>query len=497
MNVNFLFNNELMISMGREEGIQNPKSRFSEWFSEVIAKAELADLRYNVKGFIVHRPWCVMALREMYRLYEAELERRGHKPVIFPAVIPKENFMKEAEHVEGFAPEVFWITRAGETELSEEIALRPTSETAMYTMYAKWIRSWRDLPLKLYQSCQVWRYETKATRPFIRGREFYWIEAHDVFATKEEAEAQVKEDMEITEKVMHQEFGIPFIFFRRPEWDKFAGAVYTYAADTLMPDGKALQQPSTHLLGQNFAKPFEIKFVDKDEKEKIAWQTCYGPAIWRMFASVIALHGDDRGLIFPFKIAPLQVIIVPIILKGKEKKVLEKSRRLKEFLQDSFRVEVDESENTPGWKFNYWEMKGVPLRLEIGPKEVECEEVVLVRRDTGEKITVKDSQVKEKIDYLGKEITRNLIKKADEWFEKMIHPVKDLKELEDKLEAGGFFRVNFCSVDMEGKECAEILKEKFHLNVRGERMDKEEKPEGTCIVCGKPAKVVVYLAKQY
>ncbi len=484
--------------MGESEGIAKPKSNFSEWFSEVISKAELADLRYNVKGFLVHRPWSVIAMKEMYRLYEAELERRGHKPVIFPAVIPKENFLKEAEHVEGFAPEVFWITKAGDKDLTEEIALRPTSETAMYTMYSKWIRSWRDLPLKLYQSCQVWRYETKATRPFIRGREFYWIEAHDVFATREEAEAQVKEDMEITEKVMHQEFGIPFMFFRRPEWDKFAGAVYTYAADTLMPDGKALQQPSTHFLGQNFAKAFGIRFFDKDEQEKIAWQTCYGPAIWRMFASVIALHGDDKGLVFPFKIAPLQVIIVPIIMKGKEKQVIQKAMEIKKTLEElGIRVDVDTSENTPGWKFNYWEMKGVPIRIEIGPKDLEKGQAVLARRDTGEKLIAKENEISNMVKKIGEDITKKLVKKADEWFAKMIHDVKDMKDLEKKISLGGFFRANFCSVDMNGKPCADVLKEKLHLDVRGVRVDKNEKPLGTCIVCGKKARAVVYLAKQY
>ncbi|MBI4176503.1 MAG: proline--tRNA ligase, partial [Candidatus Aenigmarchaeota archaeon] len=235
------------------QGLKHRKADFSEWYSEIIEKAGLADLRYNVKGFLVHRPWSVIAMKEMYRLYEKELEKRGHQPVWFPAVIPKENFEVEKEHVAGFTPEVFWVTEGGDAKLAQKLALRPTSETAMYRMYSLWIRSWRDLPLKLYQSCQVWRHETKSTRPFIRGREFHWIETHNVFATRDEAERQVREDMEITEAVMHREFGIPSMVFERPEWDKFAGAVYTYAADTLMPDGRAVQQPSTHLLGQNFS----------------------------------------------------------------------------------------------------------------------------------------------------------------------------------------------------------------------------------------------------
>ena len=370
-------------------GITTPKSRFSEWFSEVIAKTGMADLRYNVKGFIVFREWSVLAMEAMYDILEREMQRNCHKPVWFPAVIPESNFRKEAEHVEGFAPEVFWITETGSGEkLTERLAMRPTSETAMYTMYSKWIRSWRDLPLKLYQRCQVWRYETKSTRPFIRSREFYWIEGHNVFATLKDAEEQVKEDIMITEKVMHQEFGVPFIFMKRPEWDKFAGAVYTFAADSLMPDGKIIQQPSTHLLGQNFAKSFDIMFTDRSGKKKYAWQTCYGPAVSRIIASVIALHGDDRGLRFPFSIAPLQVIIIPINPRG-EKKVSEFCADVKEMLFDAgLRVDIDDSDYTPGWKFNQWEMKGVPIRLEIGPREAEAGKATLVRRDTGDKKSV-------------------------------------------------------------------------------------------------------------
>lgn len=363
-------------------GMKHKKKDFSKWFSEILSKAELADIRYNVKGFLVHKPWSVITMKNMYRFYEDELERTGHEPAWFPALIPESNFKMEAEHVEGFAPELFWITHSGDEKLTERMALRPTSETAMYVMYAKWIRSWRDLPLKIYQSCQVWRCDTKATRPFIRGREFHWIECHDVFATLKEAEEQVKEDMDTTEKVMHQIYGIPFISIQRPEWDKFPGAVHTYVADTLMPDGKVLQQPSTHLLGQNFSKGFGIKFKDKDEKEKHPWQTCYGPAIWRMFASVVALHGDDTGLRFPYEIAPVQVMIVPITGMGKEKEIKKRCEEIQERLsKEGIRARIDFSDNTPGWKFNQWELKGVPIRIEIGPKELKERKLTLVRRD--------------------------------------------------------------------------------------------------------------------
>ena len=479
-------------------GMTTPKSNFSEWFSEVIAKAELADMRHNLKGFLVHRPWSVMTMENMYSHYEKEMRKTGHKPVWFPALIPESNFKKEAEHVEGFTPELFWVTHAGDKKLEERLAMRPTSETAMYSMYSKWIRSWRDLPLKLYQRCQVWRYDTKMTRPFIRGREFHWIEGHDVFATLEEAEKQVHEDMTITENVMHRIFGIPFIFFKRPDWDKFPGAVYTFAADSLMPDGKVLQQPSTHLLGQNFSKPFDIKFVDRDKKDKYGWQTCYGPCVWRMMASVIALHGDDKGLKFPFEIAPLQVIIVPIAYHN-NKSVLKYCNEIKDkLIEVNMSAEVDIRDYTPGWKFNDWEMKGVPIRLEVGPRETKEKTVTLVRRDVGEKKKIKEKYFVKEIDKEGKLLSQNLRKHADSFFRKNINEARTMKELGSCLEKGGMTKIAFCSTSIEGVPCAEKIKEQLHGDIRGERADKPEKPKGgKCVVCGKKANYYVYVGKQY
>ncbi len=270
--------------MSNDRGLTVTKSEnFSQWYSQVVQKAELADLRYNVKGFVVFRPWAVHLMNKMFHLLENELQQKDHQPILFPALIPESNFKTEAEHVQGFLPEVFWVTEAGSggEKLAERLALRPTSETAMYPLFALWIRSWRDLPFKTYQRGQVWRYEGKATRPFIRGREFYWVEAHNAFETLNAAKNQVHEDLETTESVIHQEYAIPFLFFQRPEHDKFAGAVHTYAADTLMPDGRVLQLPSTHLLGQNFAKAFNITFIDKQGEPKHVWQTCYGLQLFR------------------------------------------------------------------------------------------------------------------------------------------------------------------------------------------------------------------------
>ncbi len=494
---------------GKERGSENPKEEkvgltckksdnFSEWYNQVVVKSGLAEYG-DVKGFLVHRPWSVLAMKKMYRFYEDEFEKNGHKPVWFPAVIPESYFKKESEHVEGFAPQVFWITETGDGEkLTEKLGLRPTSETAMYTMYAKWVRSWRDLPLKIYQSCQVWRYETKTTRPFIRGREFYWIEGHDVFETEKQAFNQVKEDMKMTEDVMHKVFGIPFISFRRPEWDKFPGAVHTYAADTLMPDGKILQQPSTHLLGQNFAKSFGIKFKGRSGKEELAWQTCHGPAIWRMMASVISIHGDDQGLNFPWEISPLQVIIVPIFTDKNKKVVLKKSREIMDKIKDKFSVETDEREEySPGWKFNEWELKGVPIRLEIGSNEIKARKITLFRRDKKERVKVPEGRLLAEIERIGKNISKTLKERADNFFKGKIHEAKNMEELKRKLRLGGFAKVDFCSIDVDGEGCAEKIKEMVHADVRGVRFDKTEKPHGKCIVCGKKAKEVVYVAKAY
>jgi len=473
---------------------------FSEWYSEIIKQAGLCDLRYNVKGFVVFMPWAVASIKKMYALFEQELEATGHKPALFPAVIPEENFLKEKEHVEGFAPEVFWVTEGGGGKLEQRLALRPTSETAMYKMYSLWIQGASDLPLKIYQSCQVWRHETKATRPFIRSREFYWIEAHDVFATMREAEEQVRQDMQTTEKVMHGVLGVPFIYFKRPEWDKFAGAVHTFGADSLMPDGKTIQQPSTHLLGQNFAKPFNVCYADEKGKKQYCWQTCYGPAISRIYASVISVHGDNKGLVLPFEIAPIQVIVIPIPRKGVEEKVGAKARETAAALREhGFRAEADEGSATPGFKYNYWEMKGVPLRVEVGERELESKQFVVARRDTGEKTVVPEKELPKKIGELGKTLSENLRKRADEWFAKQIHSANSMDELSEQLDKGGFVKIPLCSVEMAGKNCADEIKSKTTGDVRGVRVDKPENPAAgsKCIACGKPAKEIVYVARQY
>ncbi len=479
--------------------MQVPKTNFGEWYNSILKEAELCDLRYNLKGFIVFMPWSVASMKKMYALYEAELEQRGHVPALFPALIPEEYLLKESEHVAGFVPEVLWVTQAGSEKLEQKYAMRPTSETAMYPMYALWINGLKDLPLKIYQSCQVWRHETKATKPFIRSREFYWIEAHDAFATREQAEQQVREDMEMAQQVIHGKFCVPFLFFKRPQWDKFAGAVDTYAADTLMPDGKALQLPSTHLLGQNFAKAFDVKYTDEKGQYQYVWQTCYGPAISRIYAAVIATHGDDKGLVLPFDISPLQIVIVPIHKTENRDKVMKECEKIKKALSETYIVRLDDSENTPGYKFNHWEMKGVPFRIELGERDIADNSCILVRRDTKEKIKVNISELAKKISELKNEYNKNLQDRADKWFKERLSKANLLEELNAILDKNaGFVRVAFCTDQMQGEACADIVKDKCKANMRGSLYGNADKPKNEkCIACGKKAEIYLYAARQY
>ena len=471
---------------------------FSGWYTELINKAELADIRYNIKGFIVYREWATITIKKMYAKYEALMEKNGHMPLTMPSLIPESNFLLEAEHVEGFAPEVFWVTEAGSSgKLSERLALRPTSETALYKMYALWIRSYKDLPFKRYLSCQIWRYEGKMTRPFFRAREFHWIEGHDVFATMEGAKAQVKEDMEMTYQMLQDEFGIPIIFFERPQWDKFAGAIATYAADALMGSGKVLQLPSTHLLGQNFSKPFDVKFVDSDGEEKFGYQTCYGPAISRIYGAMIAYLGDDKGLILPFDLAPIQIVIIPIFYKGKEKIVTDKAKEVYNLLKDKYTVKLDNSDESVGNKFYYWELKGVPIRIEIGPKDIEKKQLVIVKRHDDLKITVKENQIENKIHSIAKNYSQEIKKKSLIDFESQIECVYERDAAIEAINNGKIVCCGFCSIDKKGERCAEVVEKEFGAFVRGKRVDEEKHEFATCLVCGEPATCTVYIARSY
>lgn len=481
------------------KGIEVSKDEnFSEWYSELIQKAELADVRYNVKGFICYMPWAVITIKEMYNKYEKALERKGHLPLVMPSLIPESNFLLEADHVEGFAPEVFWVTETGDGQkLPEKLALRPTSETALYKMYSYWVRSYNDLPFKRYQSCQVWRAEaTKATRPFLRAREFHWIEAHNVFGTMDDAKAQVIEDMEITYDMLENEFAIPIIFFQRPEWDKFPGAIHTYAADALMDSGKVLQLPSTHLLGENFSKPFNVKFMDKDGEEKYGFITCYGPAISRIYGAMISILGDDKGLILPFDLAPKQIVIVPILFKGKEQPVLDKCEELKKQLESDYLVQFDNRDISPGEKFNQWELKGVPVRIEVGPRDVEKDQVVVVKRFNKEKQFVPLSELSAVLMKIKETYTLDLKNNQQSKFKDFIVDCDAVDEVKKAVDNKNMARIGICSIGLDAVDCAERIEKESDAFIRGKKVG-EENTKKTCIVCGKPAKETVYVAKSY
>lgn len=472
---------------------------FSEWYNTILKEAQLCDLRYGLKGFVVFMPWSVMTMEKMYAAYEKELQAHDHVPAWFPALIPKNYIVRESEHVEGFVPEVFWVTEAGREKLEEPYAMRPTSETAMYPMYALWIKGLKDLPFKLYQRAQVWRHETKATKPFIRSREFHWIEAHNCFATRAQAMAQVREDMEMAEQVLHVQWGIPFLFFQRPQWDKFAGAEDTYAADTLLPDGKVLQLPSTHMLGQNFSKAFGVRYTDEKGSEQLVWQTCYGPAISRIYAALIATHGDDTGLVFPLELAPVQVVVVPIYKGGNKAKVDAYCKSIRAMLP-GWIVRLDDSENTPGFKYNIWEMKGVPIRIEAGERDIAENGVVVVRRGSREKHKVLLADLDSRIRALGAELATRIRSTADSRFQSLQLTASTMEQLKIHLDAGGgFVRVPFCSDRMESEACAGQVKQETHGNMRGSRFGDSMKPSANevCIACGKPATIYLYAARQY
>jgi len=481
----------------KSKGISVKKDEnFSEWYTQVVQKAELADIRYGVQGFIVHMPWATRIARKIYEYFEEEVELDDHEPMLLPTVIPEESLKKEEDHA-GFIPEVFWVTQAGSEKLERKFALRPTGETQIYPMYSLWIRSHNDLPFKRYQSRITTFRNEMTTRPFLRGREFMFFETHDVFESHKDVMVQIKKDMQIMDNVVGNKLLLPFIFLKRPQWDKFLGADNTYTGDSLNPDGRRTQLSSTHDLGTNFSKPFNVTYTDVKGKEQFAYQTCFGPGIWRILAAIIAIHGDDNGLVLPTNIAPLQIVIVPIVFAGKEKERVKINKfclELKEKLSD-YKVKFDERDLSPGEKYNIWEMKGVPLRLEVGPREAENGEVTLVRRTDRNKNTVKLKNLVREIATEFGVINSQIKDRAKKYFKNNTKSASSLKEVKKILnEHRGFVKAPFCSME-KGHPCAEKLKEETTAHVCGTPL-KETKPKGSkCIVCKKTANHIAYIAK--
>lgn len=472
-----------------------PKSSFSEWYHEIIQQAQIMDIRYPVKGLYVWFPFGYK-LRNLVYSRLKEIMDREHDEVYFPALIPETELGKEGEHIKGFEDEVYWITHGGLDELDVKLALRPTSETAMYPMFKLWIRSHADLPLKVYQIVNVFRYETKHTRPLIRLREITsFKEAHTAHRNYEEAEENVKKAIEAY-KEFYDSLAIPYFVIKRPDWDKFPGADYTVAFDTIMPDGRTLQIGTVHHLADNFAKTFDIKYETPNGDHAYVHQTCYGISE-RCIASVISIHGDDLGLVLPFDFAPHQIVIIPILYKGKEETVMGKAMQMYEKLRRmGFRVIIDDSDERPGAKYYKWELFGVPMRIEIGPKEAESGEVVISFRDerVKRKITAEELN-EENIRKWAEEMHERLKNRALEEFKNKTALFNDSERIKEWI-GKGVALTYLC----EKTECGEKLEDEVGAGVLGEVLELPEgillEKEGVCVVCGEKGKLNA-LAKSY
>jgi len=408
-----------------KEGITVKKEEnFSEWYTQVIQKADLADYS-RVKGCMVIKPNAYFIWEQIQDYFNKRLKQLKVRNAYFPLFIPESFFQKEAEHAQGFKPEVAWIEKEEE---GERLAVRPTSETVIYDSYSKWIRSHRDLPLKINQWVNIVRMETKATRLFIRTREFLWQEGHCVYETEEECDKETVQYLNEYKKLCEDLLAIPVITGKKSEKEKFAGAYYTLSIESIMPDGKALQMGTSHNLAQNFSKSFCIKFLDQSGKEKLPWQNSWGIST-RLIGALAMFHGDDKGLVLPPKVAFNKVVIIPILFKETQEKVLKKAKDIENELKKYSPI-LDERNYSPGWKFNEWELKGIPIRLEIGPKDVDKKQVVLVRRDNNKKEFVKISSITKKIDDTLEDMQKSMLEKAQKEMQSKIIKISSFSEFQ-------------------------------------------------------------------
>ncbi|MHC1566506.1 MAG: proline--tRNA ligase [Candidatus Syntropharchaeia archaeon] len=465
------------------------EKNFSEWYNEVLRTAEIMDVRYPVKGLYVWFPFGFALRRGVYNILRSLLDK-DHQETLFPLLIPKTEFMKEEEHIKGFENEVYWVTKGGGEELDVPLALRPTSETAIYPMFKVWIRSHADLPLRIYQIVNTFRHETKHTRPLIRLREITsFKEAHTAHTTWEDAKTQVEIAIEIY-KNFYDRLAIPHLITQRPDWDKFPGADYTIAFDTIMPDGRTLQIGTIHHLGTNFSKTFDILYEDIDGERKYVNQTCYGISE-RCIAALISVHGDSRGLVLLPEIAPIQIVIVPIIFSEMENEVMEFSKRIyNELISEGFRVTLDDRDERPGAKYYRWELKGVPLRIEIGPKDIRKNSVLFVRRDNFQKRDVSVENLISGVRKVFEEMYVDMYEKEKKIFKSKIKDCTDLDQIKRSIEKG-VARINWC----EDKNCGLGIEEEVGTGILGKSID--EKSEGKCPFCGKETDIVAYVSRTY
>ncbi len=469
------------------EAITSMEEDFAQWYTDVVKKAELIDYS-NVKGCMVIKPAGYAIWELIQRQLDDMFKKTGVENVYMPMFIPESLLQKEKDHVEGFAPEVAWVTHGGLEPLQERMCVRPTSETLFCDFYANDIQSYRDLPKLYNQWCSVVRWE-KTTRPFLRSREFLWQEGHTAHATAEEAEARTEQMLNVYADFCEKVLSIPVVKGRKTDKEKFAGAEATYTIEALMHDGKALQSGTSHNFGNGFAKAFEIQYADKDNQLKYVHQTSWGMST-RIIGAIIMVHGDNSGLVLPPRVAPTQIMIIPI--QQKKEGVLEKAAELKEKL-GAFRVKVDDSDKSPGWKFSEQEMRGIPIRVEIGPKDIEANQCVIVRRDTREKIVVSLDELEVQAQKILDTIQADMLTRAKEHLVKHTYSASTAEDFEKTLaEKPGFVKAMWCG----DVACEEAIKEKYGATSRCMPFEQEHLSD-TCVCCGRPAKTLVYWGKAY
>lgn len=472
----------------KNESITRQEDNFAQWYTDVCLKAELMDYS-DVKGFIIYRPYGYALWENIKNYLDMRFKQTGHENIYMPLVIPESLFNKEKEHVEGFAPETLIATIGGKNKLEDRLIIRPTSEVLFCQHYAKVISSYRDLPKKYNQWCSVVRWE-KTTRPFLRGSEFLWQEGHTMHLTEQEARHETLSMLEIYDELGKDILAIPFVKGKKTDKEKFAGALETYSIEALMPDGKALQSGTTHYFGQGFAKAFNVSYQSKEGKLETPYQTSWGVST-RLIGSIIMVHGDDNGLVLPPYVAPIQVVIIPIAQQ--KPNVLPEARKIYELLtKHNIRVKIDETDKTPGYKFADWEMKGVPLRLEIGPRDIENNRCVLVKRNTQEKIIVNQDDLLNQVDLLLKIIHREMYQKAYQFLLDHITEVHSLDELKQVVDKGGYAKMMWCG----DEDCENKIKELTTATARCMPFNQQEFDD-VCPICGKKAKKVVLFAKAY
>ena len=463
---------------------------FSQWYTDVITQTQLCDYA-PVRGCMIVRPYGYAIWEQIQQAMDSRFKEKGTENVYFPMLIPESLLLKEAEHVEGFAPEVAWVTQGGSEKLTERLAVRPTSETIFCTMFAKWTQTWRDLPKKYNQWCSVMRWE-KATRPFLRTSEFLWQEGHTIHATAEEAEEETLKMLEVYREVAEDVLALPVYVGRKSDKEKFAGARATYSMEAMMQDGKALQAGTSHNFGTNFAEAYDIQYQSKEGKLEYVHETSWGVST-RLIGAIIMTHGDERGLRLPPKVAPIQTVILPIAAhKGGVMEACEKL--FGELKAAGFRVKLDDRDTvSPGFKFNDWELKGVPVRLEVGPRDLENGVVTVFRRDTFEKFTVPLDGIAGKLGELLDDIQKTLYEQAKAFRDERTVQVENMEELGKVVETG-FAKAMWCG----DRACEDEIKEKFNASSRNMPFDQDAHRFGDkCVCCGKKADRVMYFAKAY